>query len=592
MLDAMRPEAKTVLFAVYPELKVPQNFSTTDVDCNFTDVLRTPEKLPTDPFKKPIGIPAPATLREARLSPWWPEYKKASQLEYDGLLKNKTWELVPVSAVPKGKTIIKGKWVFADRRTETGLISKFKARFVAMGFMQRKGVDFDETFAGVVVGKAFRTMLVILNEDMTNEMEHWDVKQAFTQAVLKEQLFMHQPENFETKQGFVCLLKKSLYGLKQAAKNWADLLREIFTQDSQFKKKFSDPCVYFKKLGDAWCIASTHVDDIFVLFNILGKKIRDDLFKKISARVEIDNLGPVTWALKTAIQRDRANGILKISQEAFITELLAKQLSSIPTGSQLTPTFENCFLPKNLPPTDFVVDETLKKTFQSQIGALWWLTSISRPDIYYAVHRCSKMQNCPTPALGKAIQKILQYLSSTKGYGIIYQRKSNPPVLSGFVDAAFGSEDENMLSRIGYLFLFRGNIVSWVSENPSRVMTSSTEAECRGLVHFAKENLWHRQFHKELNLYKIDKATVVFEDNQSAITMSSDIGTPHKRSKHFGIEFAFFKQSVELDEVKPVFVATDEQIADIFTKALLPKKFAYFRDLMLGPKNLQDHFAM
>ena len=68
--------------------------------------------------------------------------------------------------------------------------------------------------------------------------------------------------------------------------------------------------------------------------------------------------------------------------------------------------------------------------------------------------------------------------------------------------------------------------MSWISENPSRVMTSSTEAECRGLVHFSKENLWHRQFQKELALFEIDSPTIVFEDNTSAITMASDLGTP------------------------------------------------------------------
>ena len=95
-----------------------------------------------------MGIPPPATLREARLSPWWPEYRKAIQVEYDGHISNGTWELIKKSAIPKGKNILKGKWVFDDKRDEKGKIAKFKARFVAMGFMQKKGIDFDETFAG------------------------------------------------------------------------------------------------------------------------------------------------------------------------------------------------------------------------------------------------------------------------------------------------------------------------------------------------------------------------------------------------------------------------------------------------------------
>ena len=414
---------------------------------------------------------------------------------------------------------------------------------------------------------------------------------AFTQADLTEELFMYQPELYEDNPDeYVCLLKKSLYGLKQAAKNWSDLLSEFFVK-SNFFALHADPCVKISKKGEAFCMASTHVDDIFVLYNQKGKVLRDLLFQQIASKVEIENLGPVSWALKTLVLRDRDNGILKISQEAFITELLAKHKIIVPQKPQQVPTHENLFLPENFSVGDDLVDESLKKLYQSQIDALWWLTTISRPDIYYGVHRCSKMINKPTKILGKCILKILLYLSCTKNIGIVYQRKKDAPVLSGFVDASFGSEDENFLSRIGYFYLFRGNLVSWVSENPSRVMTSSTEAECRGLVHFSKENLWHRQFHQELKLYVISQPTVVFEDNTASITMSNDLGLPHKRSKHFGIEFSFFKQSVILKEILPVFVSTDDQPADMLTKTLLPSKFIKFRDMVMGGVHLQNYFA-
>ena len=121
------------------------------------------------------------------------------QKEYDGHQKSGTWELVERQKIPKGKNILRGKWVFDDKRGDDGKIIKFKARFVAMGFTQKKGVDYDETFAGVVIGKSFRIMLVILNECETNEMEHWDIKQAFTQATLDEDLYMYQPELYEQK---------------------------------------------------------------------------------------------------------------------------------------------------------------------------------------------------------------------------------------------------------------------------------------------------------------------------------------------------------------------------------------------------------
>ena len=121
-------------------------------------------------------------------------------------------------------------------------------------------------------------------------------------------------------------------------------------------------------------------------------------------------------------------------------------------------------------------------------------------------------------------------------------------------------------------------------------MTSSTEVECRGLVHISKENLWHRQLQTELAIYKVDQPTVVYEDNTAAISLSCDLSTPHKRSKHFGIEWSYFKQSVAFGEIKAVYVDTDNQPADMLTKALLSSKFAEFRDMIMGGPELQGHF--
>ena len=236
------------------------------------------------------------------------------------------------------------------------------------------------------------------------------------------------------------------------------------------------------------------------------------------------------------------------------------------------------------------MDESLRRKFQSIIGALWWLTSISRPDIYYAVHRCAKMQNKPNKTLGKCLDKILQYLASTKNLGLVYQRHpADTPVLSGYADASFASEPQS-LSRVGYFYLFKGNLVSWCSENISRVVTSSTEAECRGLVQFTKENIWHRKFHSELKMFSLSTPTIVYEDNMSSISLSKNLGVPHKRSKHFDIEFNFFKQSVDWKEVVPIFVATEEQAADMLTKTIPATQFVYLREKVMGSQQMQDLF--
>jgi len=121
-------------------------------------------------------------------------------------------------------------------------------------------------------------------------------------------------------------------------------------------------------------------------------------------------------------------------------------------------------------------------------------------------------------------------------------------------------------------------------------MTSSTEVECRGLCQFSKENSWQRQFHEELGLFPIDKPTIAWEDNSASIHLSTNPGVLHKRSKHFGLEWALFKQSVEYGEILPVFVKTDDQPADMLTKPLGAKKFIRFREMVMGDEKIQGHF--
>jgi hypothetical protein len=560
---------------------------------NFMRVDPLADKLlPSAPEDKPVCVPPPKTLREAMLSPWWPQYKEAAKVEIEGHEKNGTWELVPISDVPKGRNILRGKFVFDDKRGENGKIVRYKARFVAMGFTQKYGVDYSETFAAVVISKSFRMMLVILNEDPTYEMEHWDVKMAFTKASVEEELYMHQPEGFEKKQDqkclYVCRLRKALYGLKQSARNWQQLVRDIF-HESGFVCFLTDPCLFFTKRGDAWCLVAVHVDDIFPLYNQSGKLLRDEIFSNFQKYVEIDSLGAISWALKTHIQRDRQKGIIKISQDLFATEFLdSKGVKA--SAAVSTPTVTSG--PDLVMEDSDVLDEELKDfNFQSEIGSLWWLANISRPDIFYAVHRCSKWQNKPSRKLWRWLLQIKRYLVGTISLGIIYQRSTNTtPLLSGFVDAAFAAEDGSR-SRLGWFYMFKGNLISWTSENPKRIMTSSTEVECRGLSQFAKENLWQRQLQLELGLYELQGPTTIYEDNTASITMSLNPGVPHKRSKHFGIEWAMFKEAVELGEVLPVYIKTEEQPADMLTKPLAVKKFEFFRDRVMGDAKLQLHFG-
>jgi hypothetical protein len=284
------------------------------------------------------------------------------------------------------------------------------------------------------------------------------------------------------------------------------------------------------------------------------------------------------------IQRDREKGVLKISQELFTRDFLeqAVQTPTVTSGVDFSMT-EGDFL--------WEEDGDLRDYgFQSDIGSFWWLAQISRPDIFYAVHRASKFATKPSRKLWRWLQQIKKYLVGTISMGLVYKRSgAQTPLLSGFADAAFNGEFGQ--SRTGYFFLFKGNLVSWASENPKRIMTSSTEVECRALCQFSKENIWERNFHGELALFTADGPTIVYEDNSASISLANNPGTYHKKSKHFGLEWSMFKESVELGEIQPIFVKTDEQAADILTKPLCVRKFVHFRDLVVGEERLQLHFV-
>ena len=172
---------------------------------------------------------------------------------------------------------------------------------------------------------------------------------------------------------------------------------------------------------------------------------------------------------------------------------------------------------------------------RSAIGKLWWAAGISRPDIVCALHKCASWQNKPSKKLWKHILWIIQYLKHTIDYAIVYDRHNEQPEYLAYCDASFASELGSK-SRYGYLYMLHGCLIAWTSVHTTRVLTSSTEAECHSIVHTAKENQWVRDFIKELRLGGSGEPTTIYQDNMGAIALMKG-GGQHKRSKHFTIEF-------------------------------------------------------
>ena len=496
-------------------------------------------------------------------SDYWPQYYQAEQEELTNHAENGTWKLVKRSSLPKGAKILRTKWVYDDKKGPDGEIARFKARLTAMGNFQREGIDYFDTFASVMRTKTFRILLQLWNCSSSHFMEHWDIKAAFINAPLEEDIWIEQPAGHVVPgaEGMVCKLVKALYGTKQAGRAWQKFLSGILRKAGFLPTLRDDALFVAKTPSGGWCFIGTHVDDLFPTFNEEGRVLRDRVWAELMKSVTVKNEGEVHWALKTLIERDPQGGILKISQGQYCREVIQRFGFTDAKGSP-TPAFDLGDmsemtaedLPKNPEEITKMHDA---HPFYEAVGCLWWLANISRPDIYTAVSRASKFVSKPSTKLWTWISRIFRYLKQDLDRGIVYQRpkfETGPKLvpdgehlLYGAADSSF-ADAEKKKSTLGQVYWFLGALVDWNSKTSTRVLDSSTDAECCSLVAFGKENAWVRGILRELGIFKLNKPTLVLEDNTAAIALSGQ--GPTKRSRHYDISFFLFKEQVAMGEMK------------------------------------------
>jgi hypothetical protein len=138
--------------------------------------------------------------------------------EYQSIIKNEVWEIVPR---PKSKYVVSSKWLFKIKHVIDGSIEKYKERFIACGFSQKEGIDYEETFAPIARYTSIGTIIALVAK-MKWKLHQMDVKTAFLNGVIKEEVYIAQPQGFEVedRKSHVFKLKKSLYGLNQAPRAW------------------------------------------------------------------------------------------------------------------------------------------------------------------------------------------------------------------------------------------------------------------------------------------------------------------------------------------------------------------------------------
>ncbi|KAI4312035.1 hypothetical protein MLD38_036891 [Melastoma candidum] len=430
---------------------------------------------------------------------------------------------------------------------------------MAKGYSQSEGIDYDETYAPVVHLKAIRLLLAYAcHNDF--KLFQMDVKSAFLNGEIKEEVYVDQPPVFEDpkKHDHVYKLDKALYGLKQAPKAWYERLSQ-FLIEKGYRKGKVDTTLFLKEHGTELLIVQIYVDDI--IFGSTNNTLCNEFAELMKGEFEMSMMGELTFFLGLQI-RQTSEGTF-IHQEKYTKQLLKKyELSNSKHLS--TPMSTNAIVEK-----DETGKDAYPSLYRSMIGSLLYLTT-SRPDILFSVCLCARYQSAPKESHLTHVKMIFQYLSGTTNLGLWYSKRSSFDVV-GYSDADFAGYkiDRKSISRTCQLL--GDMLISWHSKKQASVALSTAEAEYVAAASCCAQLLWMRQQLEDYG-FKFDNIPIRC-DNTSAINLTKNL-VQHSRFKHIELRHHFIRDLVQNGSIAVEYVSTETQLCDIFTKPLNFEKFS------------------
>jgi hypothetical protein len=336
--------------------------------------------------------------------------------ELKSLYENGTWE---EATLPRGRKTIGCKWVYKIKRDNEGVVIRYKARLVAKGFSQKEGIDYGEIFAPVAKYKTIRMLLGIASKNNL-VLGQLDVKTAFLNGILKEEIYMELPKGYPTKPvGVVCKLIKSLYGLKQSPMEWNSALDQYLLSIG-FKPTAADPCLYVRNIKEELVLLAVYVDDIVVAASTKALEIA--VKKELMSKFEMTDLGELNWYLGMKVTRNPKSGTINLDQSQYIQKVLEK-FSMTEAKPANTPMSSDPDATEKTEPAD--------APYREAVGCLMYAMIGTRPDIAYAVSVASRYLENPEIKHWVLVKRILRYLKGTSNMCLCYSRESEgllPPL--------------------------------------------------------------------------------------------------------------------------------------------------------------------
>lgn len=462
----------------------------------------------------------PERLEQAMRCDQAQQWSESMRDEMKSIVENHTWDLVPK---PSNETnVIQGRWVFRTKTDANGHVIKFKSRWVVRGFQQEEGCNYTDTFACVVKPMSYK-ILFSLAAAHNLEIEQMDVKTAFLNSPIHEDVYVEQPHGFEVtsiKEGInvyqqimnathqkaakqdphyqeiptypkskrnnvnlVCKLNKALYGLKQAPRSWYETLW-AFMQKVNFTPLKCDYAVFVN--DNRSIIVAVYVDDILIFGK--DKSQIQHLKSQLNHRFQMSDMGPAHMYLGMQITRDRNSRTILVDQEKYI-QIILKRFNMLDCNSVSTPMETNLKLDKR---TDKATPDEIQE-YQRIIGSLEYAAIATRPDIAFAVHKLAQFSSNPDDSHFKAAKRILRYLKGSAKFGLLFKgHETDKLELIGYTDADWAGNITDRKSIGGYCFYLNKCLISHMSKKQRTVALSTAESETHAATEATKEAIWLR----------------------------------------------------------------------------------------------------
>ncbi|KAI3828361.1 hypothetical protein L1987_02461 [Smallanthus sonchifolius] len=457
------------------------------------------------------------------------------------------------------------QWVFKSKTDDRHVVVKNKARLVVQGFYQQEGLDYTEVYAPVARLEAIRLFLAYASY-VGFKVYQLDVKSAFLYGKVHEKVYVTQPPGFEDPHNInkVYKLDKSHYGLHQAPRAWYETLSKHLLSNG-FDRGQIDSTLFIRKAGGDILLVQVYVDDI--IFGSTNEGMCREFEQVMKSKFEMSNMGELSFFL--GLQVSQREDDIYLHQTKYVQNILSKYKMN-DSSTLGTPIQVNHGLHPDKDGKD--VDCRL---YHGMIGSLMYLTH-SRPDIMFAVCLCSRFQSQPKESHMIAVNRIFRYLKGKPQLGLWYSKQQSFD-FKAYTDSDYDGCNLDRKSTSGGCQFLGDRLVSWQCKKQSTVSVSTCEAEYIAAASGCSQILWIQQQLRDYGLNFI--GTPLFIDNNATMSIINN-PVKHSKTKHIEIRHHFIRDCAEKHLIKLVKVHTDDNLANLFTKAFDRSRFEHLVNLI------------